>query len=169
MLWKEDRATGIWCPLWLRRQQAWLCSCLTPGRPPPAELTGGLRDRLYAAGILTVPDALRERYQHGRQLVREGGAALERDRYCVLPALLGTTLREAVAGYYRQLIASGEWPAGDAQVERRYGWHNERLAQFLHNQLGSFLSGSRGTAAQTDILVYIGLLRRREAERPYGP
>lgn len=144
MLWVEDGDKGIWCPLWLRHHQSWLCSMLRPGCPAPPELTGKLRDQLYAAGVLATTEALVQRRNHGYRLVVEGKAALQRNRYCVLPQFLDPVLTSSVSHYYNKLISSGEWPLGDAQVKRRHGWHNERVAQFLHNQLIDIMSKIAG-------------------------
>lgn len=144
LLWVEDPATQVWTPLWLRYRQAWLCSWLRPGGAPPVGLTGVLREQLQAAGVVTTDQALADRRRHGESLVEHGRAALERLRYCPLPQLLDPVLRGALANYYRQLIAAGDWPLGDAQVEQRHGWHNERIAQFLHNQLTDMVSSISG-------------------------
>lgn len=144
LLWVEDPATRVWTPLWLRHRQAWLCSWLKPGGAPLVGLTGRLREQLHAAGVVTTHQALADRRGHGESLVEHGRATLERLRYCPLPQLLDLVLRSALAQYYRQLIASGDWPLGDAQVEQRHGWHNERVAQFLHNQLTDTVSRISG-------------------------
>jgi hypothetical protein len=143
-LWIEDPATAVWCPFWLRRHQVWLCAALKAGGAPPEALTGRLRRQLAYAGILTSPAHLARRCTFGQELKDTARAALERDRFCLLPELTDGALALALAGYYRELIQSGEWPLGDAQVKRRYGWHNERVARFLHHQLTSFLSEVAG-------------------------
>lgn len=144
VLWIQDSGFGVWAPLWLRRQQAWLGAHLEPGQPPPSMLTGDLRRRLIAAGALVSPDALAARRADCAHLVEVGRADLDLDRYCLLPSLLPTPLLDAVARYYRAMLDSGEWTMGDPQVEQRHGWHNERLSQFLHHQLVDIASSVAG-------------------------
>jgi hypothetical protein len=144
MLWANDSATDSWTPLWLRRSQAWLCSRLKPGFPPPGMLTGKLRDQMFTAGVLTTEEIIVHRQRHGEFLVRAGSEMLERLRYCKLPQLLDRVPCQALSAYYRQVIASGDWPLGDAQVQQRHGWHNERVAQFVHYQLTAIVSRVAG-------------------------
>ena len=135
LLWVNDEGVEVWCPLWLRPHQAWLGRYLMPGRPPPSSLTGQLLEQCYTAGILVHPDALDRRRAERHAIVERGATALERDRYTHLPGLLNPVFTAGVAAYYRAMLDSGSWPLGDGQVRRRHGWHNERLARFLHDQL----------------------------------
>lgn len=144
MLWIEDPATEVWMPLWLHHKQAWLCHMLQPGRAAPAALTGRLRGQLGAAGVLTTAEAIHERHAYGSELCQAGRRNLSELRYCGLPNLLDPVLCAALARYYNTMIEKDEWPLGDAQVERRHGWHNERIAQFLHYQLVDFVSRVAG-------------------------
>jgi hypothetical protein len=140
LLWVNDEGFDVWRPLWLRPHQAWLGRYLTPGHPPPSPLTGQLLGQCYAAGILVHPDALERRRSECHATAEHGAAALERDRYCHLPGLLDPVFTTGVAAYYRAMLDSGSWPLGDGQVRRRHGWHNERLARFLHDQLADVAS-----------------------------
>lgn len=140
VLWVEDPAHELWCPLWLRTRQAWLCTQMRAGRTPPMALTGVLRDQLFAANVLTTPARLAERAAQGVDMCREGARDLEQDRYCVLRQLLQPVLARALARYYNALVACGDWPLGDEQVRRRHGWHNETVAQFMHLQLTAAMS-----------------------------
>ncbi|MGH1543525.1 MAG: sulfotransferase family protein [Arenicella sp.] len=144
VLWWQDQATNIWVPLWLQLKQAWLCSYLKPGCPPPEALTGLLYEKLYAAGVLTTAEALKHRKQHGEQLVQQGHEMLQELLYCKLSDCLPSVLCQALSRYYNQMISSGDWPLGDAQVELRHGWHNESLSRFIHKQLTSFVSNIAG-------------------------
>ena len=116
VLWWQDQATDIWVPFWLQIQQAWLCSYLKPGGLPPEALTGTLYDKLYAAGVLTTAETVKLRKQHGEQLVKQGAEMLQELLYCKLSDCLPSVFCQALARYYKQMISSGEWPLGDAQV-----------------------------------------------------
>lgn len=77
--------------------------------------------------------------------------------YCVVPGVLAPPHTGALARYYRELIASGNWTLGDDQVARRHGWHNESVARFFHHQLTGFVSALVGApvcASYTYVSAY---------------
>jgi hypothetical protein len=61
-----------------------------------------------------------------------------------MPGVLSASHAAALARYYREVIASGGWALGDAQVSQRHGWHNESVARFFHHQLTSFVAAIVG-------------------------
>jgi hypothetical protein len=138
ILWSRDLLTQAWRPFWVPRHQAMLFAEFepaTPAPPCPARLRGELR----AAGIIA---------SAGERATAEDRAAATRARlrrefaersYCVVTAALPAAHTAALARYYRELITSGRWALGDAQVARRHGWHNESVARFFHHQLTSFV------------------------------
>ena len=147
ILWVNDAAVDVWKPVWLQRHHFQLCHELKPGAPASQQVPPQIRKLLYSAGVLTTQSELESRRSHGRNLISAGSSALERDRFCKLPELIDSTLTAPLAQYFNSLIDSGEWPLGDDQVTRRYGWHNERMTHFLHGQLTEFLSN----IARTDL------------------
>jgi len=140
VLWVEDPATRVLHPFWARRGDAGLLRALMPGRPAPADLPEGLADRLRRGGVLVSPAAVVARRAEGERAAARAAAELARVRCAALPALLQPAQLATLADYYRRLVASGRWALGDAQVERRYGWHNERMAQFFQHQLAWYVS-----------------------------
>jgi Sulfotransferase domain. len=144
LLWIEDPAFGGLTPLWLRTEQAWLCRILKPNAAPPPALSRELRGQLTTAGVLVSPASVDQRRIDGAQLAHAARHELRRESLCELPGLLDPVLVRAAGRYYNAIIESGEWPIGDAQVERRHGWHNERFAQYLHDQLVTVASTVAG-------------------------
>lgn len=142
--WTEDPATAVLQPFWLERGQLHRCAELVPGRAPPSSLEASLAAHLAAAGILIEPAAYARRRAEGDALAANAGHDLARARYCVLPRLLHPAQVAALARYVRALVASGGWALGDAQVERRHGWHDELVTRFHHLQLAAFTSRLAG-------------------------
>lgn len=79
VLWTQDPASQMWCPLWLRQRQAWLCTALHAGEAPPTALTGALYAQLHCAGVVVSLQTLAERRAYGERLTAKARGALEHD------------------------------------------------------------------------------------------
>lgn len=145
ILWMRDMLTQAYRPFWVPRHQAQLFAAFEPGAPAPP-CPPRLCAKLYKAGIITLKME-RSAAEHHFVAVR---ALLAREfaeqGYCVIRNLLAPPHTAALARYYRQLIASGDWTLGDEQVARRHGWHNESVARFFHHQLMDFVRAVVGKA-----------------------
>jgi hypothetical protein len=139
VLWVEDPATRVLQPFWARRGDVpWLRE-LVPGNELPPSLGDELVGPLRRAGILVRPGEVEDRRAQGEAQLAGAGDELARNRHTRLCAVLHPDQLSALAAYYRRLVSSGRWEIGDGQVERRHGWHNERMARFLHHQLTWFV------------------------------
>ncbi|WP_347331865.1 sulfotransferase family protein [Marinimicrobium locisalis] len=145
LLWVEDPATRVWSPVWLERSDYFAVTRLRPGGTEPS-LGPAMRRKLCGSAVLVRAQEYRSREHYGKRLADEAAIDLQRTGVCKLNDVLRDPLRQALSDYYKKMIASGDWPLGDAQVERRYAWHNERTAQFLHQQLSEFVSRVAGVA-----------------------
>ncbi|MBG0794477.1 sulfotransferase [Methylocystis sp. H62] len=142
ILWVRSALTESYLPFWAPREQALLYRRLEAGRPAPN--LGGELAQLHAAGIVAT-EAERRGGEESAARTREAlKATIARSGYCVIPRLIGSPHTQALARYYRTMIASDLWTAGDDQVERRHGWHNEAMAQFVQYQLWDFVSELAG-------------------------
>jgi hypothetical protein len=139
LLWIEDLTTGALLPYWMRRHQASLVAQCQPGRPAPAALSEPLHHQLRAAEVLLSRADLERKHAARSQTLEQASRALQSERFCILRGLLPPAQRLALARYYQALIGAGHCPLGDAQVERRHGWHNEWMARFFHHQFAPFL------------------------------
>jgi alkylated DNA repair dioxygenase AlkB len=131
--WTRSRATLAWQPWWVERAHAALLGRLVPGRPLPP-CTPDMAARLHAAGIAETAREREADEAHAVAWVPSLTAEFAAAGYCTLRNALPAAATRALGAYYRALVASGGWAAGDAQVARRHGWHNEALARFFHHQ-----------------------------------
>jgi hypothetical protein len=139
LLWIEDPTTGALLPYWMRRHQAPLLAQCQPGRPAPATLSPPLLHQLRAAEVLLSRAELERTHGARRQSLEQASRALRSERFCTFRGLLPPAQRLALARYYQALMDAGHCPLGDAQVERRHGWHNEWMARFFHHQFTEFI------------------------------
>ena len=142
--WTEDAATAVLQPVWVRHRQIWLFRSLRPGAPPPPELPTRMASLMTKAGILGLPEEWAKRRRFGEEQAQEAAESFARSGYCTLRSLLHPAHVRALSRYYEELIASGTWSLGDAQVPGRYGWYNESLARFYHHQLAGYVSRAVG-------------------------
>jgi hypothetical protein len=135
LLWVEDPATRVVHPFWARRGDIRLLRELQPGWEPPSTLPPGLVERLERAGAVVRRAEPEGQAARGQQQVTRAAAELVQQRHTRLTSVIHPGHVAALADYYRRLINTGQWELGDAQVERRHGWHNERMARFFQHQL----------------------------------
>jgi Sulfotransferase family len=137
LLWADDPATGMTYPYWVRREEAWRYREFVAGRPPPTWVGHDLTQRLTAVGVLTTRGDHERRRQAGAAGAERARAEFSHAGCCVLSSAVPTPQVSALGSYYRRLVAAGEWAAGDEQVHRRHGWHNEAVARYFHHQLAA--------------------------------
>jgi hypothetical protein len=143
IVWTRDVLTQAYRPFWVPRHQAELFAGFEPGAPAP-HCPAPLRERLRAAGIVAT-SAERDAAERHAAKTRTRLAREFADRgYCVVPRVFAAAHTAALARYYRDLVASGNWAPGDDQVARRHGWHNESVARFFHHQLTGFVGAIVG-------------------------
>jgi hypothetical protein len=121
-----------------------LFRALSPGAEPPADLDRPTLTALLAAGILVDPLAAARRRRAWERARDEARAALARDRWAIASDLLHPAHLAAIRRYYRDLVAEGHVPFGDAQVSRRYAAHDEPLARLLLRGLAAHVSALAG-------------------------
>ena len=165
VLWIEDARTGALLPYFAHRRQAAALRRLVPGAPAP-DLDPALAGRLARAGIL-VPDRPEgeEAAIHAADTQRANADFAARG-WCELPSLLPLPQAQAVAEYLEALVQRGDWQLGDAQVDRRYGWHNEPVVRFFQHQLSHFVAGVVGEAVRPSY-CYASLYREGASLRPH--
>jgi hypothetical protein len=134
VVWVRDPATGVLSPYLAERGDVAYLRLMQPGRELPPNTPELLVQQLHSCGALAMAE---------RDPVTDlsGAAAqLAANRHTRLISALPPGQIRALAGYYEQLIGSGDWELGDGQVARRYGWHNEPMARFFHHQLTGLVS-----------------------------
>lgn len=165
ILWTSDPATGVLGGCWAKVRDAAALLQLVPGAPAPP-LSPLLAGKLRTAGVIASRSALEARELHGSMLVRRARNRLERTRFAKLEGLLASPQRQALADYYQRLIEAGGWALGDAQVERRFGRHNEPVAASLHRQLTAFVSDIAGQRVKP-AYCYVSAYRGAAILRPH--
>jgi hypothetical protein len=165
VLWVEDVASGAWLPYFASRADAHRLRGLMPdtvaeGLPPT------LARRLARAGaLLPVADGDPDATKHAARIAAIG-KDFRADGWCLLPALLPSAHAQSMVGYLEALIAEGDWAFGDAQVSRRYGWHNEPVTRFFHHQFATIVSRIAGTAVRPSY-CYASVYREGASLRPH--
>lgn len=135
ILWVTDLFTGGLRPYWLRPEEYWAARAFVPGQPPPVPPVDPLRGRLIKAGVLITDYDRQERIAAADRAAATCGEEFAHAGLCEVDGLIGDGHRVALARYYEDLIDSGSWSIGDAQVAGRYGWQNEPMSRFFHHQL----------------------------------
>jgi hypothetical protein len=135
VIWVRDPATGVLSPYLAERADVTYLRLMQPGRELPPNTPERLVEELHSCGALAVEG------QAPAAALSAEAAQLAEDRHTKLRSVLPPGQIRALAGYYQQLIDSGDWELGDGQVARRYGWHNEPMARFFHHQLTGLVSG----------------------------
>jgi hypothetical protein len=161
ILWTRDILSGAYRPFWVPRRLTDLFARLEPDAPVPPGMEAW-EGKLHAAGVVATPAERAINQTRAAALRRQLAEAFARRGYCAIPEMLPSWHTASLARYYRELIASGKWELGDAQVARRHGWHNESIARFFHHQfteLVGLLVGHRVCPAYTYVSAY-----RRGAE-----
>jgi hypothetical protein len=72
----------------------------------------------------------------------------------------------ALGRYYHELITHGAWAAGDAQVKRRYGYHNESVSRYFHHQLIDFVGRVAGERVKPTY-AYVSAYQEGAVLRPH--
>ncbi|MFD9354655.1 sulfotransferase family protein [Streptomyces sp. NPDC060031] len=134
ILWTDDPGTGALAPFWTSFEEFWVLRALVPGRPLPPNLPPRLRTALARAGALGSAERRARTAARADAVVAAAAADFEHADMCRIDHMVHPRHREALLDYYEQLIATGSWPLGDAQVTGRYGWQNESLSRFFHHQ-----------------------------------
>lgn len=143
ILWTRDLLTQAYRPFWVERHQVVLFDEFEPGAPVPP-CAPALRAQLHGAGIVATRSERAEALRDVAATRARLGCEFAERGYCVVSGLLAPSHTRSLARYYRELVASGLWAAGDEQVARRHGWHNESVARFFHHQLTSFVAALVG-------------------------
>ncbi len=144
IVWVEDPATQMLCPFWIRHEDAWPLRDLRAGKEPERSLPAKIRRMLQIAGILETAAEREQHSQLGDMQAQDAAAWFATRDFCVISHLLNPAYLPALARYYAEMIQSGVWRLGDAQVAGRYGWHNEPLARFFHHQLAHYIGRVAG-------------------------
>ncbi|MET9886492.1 sulfotransferase [Streptomyces sp. NPDC006430] len=144
ILWTDDPGTGALAPFWVSLGDFWVLRALLPGRPLPPDLPPRLRTALARAGALGSTESRAREAARADAVVAAAAAEFERTDVCRIDRMVHPRHREALLDYYEQLIATGSWPMGDAQVAGRYGWHNESLSRFFHHQFAALVGRIAG-------------------------
>lgn len=132
----RDPVTGVPYPYCLNITERALVHDLVDGALDAADLEDGDRAVLAHAGILLD----RVETAHRRDRVLAAVTQFERDAYVELPSLVPPLQRAALSRYYGALLAEGFATNGDAHVRDRAVIHNERLAQYYHQQLSGLIA-----------------------------
>ncbi|OEJ23075.1 hypothetical protein AR457_38485 [Streptomyces agglomeratus] len=144
ILWTDDPSTGALAPFWVRFEDFWALRALTPGGPLPPGVPARLRAQLAQAGALGSAELRAQRAGRAEAALTQAAEDFVRTDVCRIDRMVHTGHREALLDYYDQLIATGSWPFGDAQVRGRYGWHNESMSRFFHHQFRALVSRLAG-------------------------
>ncbi|MFE6286346.1 sulfotransferase [Streptomyces sp. NPDC057877] len=144
ILWTRDARTGALVPFWVRREDLWVLRDLEPGQPLPPAFPDRLKAAMAAAGALG-PTGHRTRTEAAAASTLSRAADdFARTDMCRIGPALHPAHRATLLDYYERLISTGSWPLGDAQVQGRYGWHNESLSRFFHHQFRDLVSRLAG-------------------------
>lgn len=135
VVWLDDPDTTILSPFWVRRGLVHLFARLAAGELPRAAFDDVVASALIDAEVLVTPDRLERRRRAMKAMLDRSRRQFAASGFCTAGGLFHPALVRALARYYRELIAAGEWKLGDPQVSLRHGWHNESLARFVHHQL----------------------------------
>ncbi|MDR7099353.1 hypothetical protein J2X04_001700 [Lysobacter niabensis] len=164
VLWVEDAASGAWLPYFASQSDAYRLRCLVPGALAD-NLSPTFARRLARAGALVPvwneqPDAT--------YAMRTASARDDFDAagWCLLADLLPAAHAQAMVAYLEALIAEGDWPFGDVQVARRYGWHNEPVTRFFHHQFAAIVSRIAGIPVRPSY-CYASVYREGASLRPH--
>lgn len=139
---------------------------LTPGAPPPSDLTKTTMARLREADIVLDMDEAARRRDASRKAQEEARARLARDRYAILRGILAPRMLAGLRRYYRDLIAEGHVSFGDPQVRRRYRAHNEPMARGIHKTLLPLVTELAGEPMKPSY-VYLGSYRAPSVLKPH--
>jgi len=139
-VWVKNSITGAECGYWLTPSEAELISGFVPGQKPKLPDDPDFVSRCLQADII-LPDSqagARERYwADALSSAREKFAD---SKYAVLRSIFPPAQMAAIRKFYRDYVAQGFMPFGDAQVTNRYRQYNEPFATFIHKMLTPAMS-----------------------------
>jgi hypothetical protein len=127
---------------------------LQAGQPVPASIPARIRQALLTAGVIESPDAAVRRREHRIQEAYAASQTLRRQRFVSLAGLIPPRQIAAARRYYRELIAQGFLPYGDAEWPDRYFATKEPLAYFFHQQLTGTISRIAGEPVKPSFCVF---------------
>jgi len=154
LAWIKDAGTRMWTPFWARGEWIEVLRSLRPGEPAPAVMPPHIRQALVLARVLVPPGGERERAVAWEQICRDGAPLFQTHGYAIVRDLIHPVLIGALRRYYRGLVAGGQLPRGDDQVEDRYRLHSEPVAMFFHSQLGDLVSRIAGEPVKPSYLYF---------------
>lgn len=138
ILWSRDALTRSWLPYWAPRHLVRQLVELESGGPLQSSAER-LRASLRKAGLAATAEKRMQAQSRAGEVRRLARTAFAAQGFCVVPDVLPADHMQALARYYRALVAGGRWEIGDEQVARRHGWHNESVGRFFHHQLSDFV------------------------------
>jgi hypothetical protein len=117
---------------------------LVPGGPVRNTLPADARRKLSEAGVVQTPDELTAQRNARERNLQIATRALHDDRYTLLRHLVTPLQLAAVRRYYREVIAEGFLPFGDAEWPNRYFSSRDPIGYFFHHQLTALVSEIAG-------------------------
>jgi hypothetical protein len=127
---------------------------LHAGQPVPDSTPPRLRHALLAAGVIESSDAAARKRDGRREAANNAARTLRRQRFVPLAGLIPPRQVAAARRYYRELIAEGFLPYGDAEWPDRYFATKEPLAYFFHQQLTGAISRIAGEPVKPSFCVF---------------
>jgi alkylated DNA repair dioxygenase AlkB len=137
--WVQDPVTAALWPYALDINELIALRALRPGSPVP-DLAPELVARLLAASAVIDPLEARKQALLRTNAINAAARQFADNDVCTIDDLVPDAQRRALDSYYETLIATGTWRLGDDQVAGRYGWQNEVVARFVHQQLTSVVT-----------------------------
>jgi hypothetical protein len=113
---------------------------LEAGSAVPDSVPPRLRRQLFDAGVIESPPTREGEHDLRLRDAAESHRQLRERRFVFLPGLVPPRQVAAARRYYRELIAEGFLPFGDASWPDRYFGSREPLAYFFHQQLTAVVS-----------------------------
>lgn len=138
--WIRTQVTEIEMGYWLSPEQGECVSQFVPGEKLDEKIEGSLLRKLIAARVLVSDEMIEADSRNWSVAVERARGEFASNGYTVVRSLLPEHQMSAMQSFYRQYVAEGFMPFGDAQVPGRYREHNEPLAMFLHGNLLPLMS-----------------------------
>jgi hypothetical protein len=138
--WVKNSTTGVECGYWLTPSEAELISGFVPGEKPKLPDDDDLVSRCLQAEILVTDSAAGARSHYWTDALSSAREKFANSKYAVLQSLFPPAQTAAIRRFYRDYVAQGFMPFGDAQVENRYRQYNEPFATFIHKMLTPLMS-----------------------------
>jgi len=140
----DDPVAGTPCLYSYPREIASDVEALRPGQPIAGTLAPESRACFYRAGVIESAAGAASDRHRCREERSAARAALDRQRYVVLPHMLPPLQVAAIRQYYQSLIAEGFLPFGDEEWPNRFFSAHDPIGHFFQQQLTGLVSDIAG-------------------------